>query len=109
MAVDKRASARVLFRKRTFSRVRNPVRQGRARAAWPRRVSWQHGVRVGPLFFEVWVKTFRVGILYSTTGPYGAIGRDCRAGAEFAIEELEKAGSPVRIEPVFGDPAGQPE
>ncbi|UCI10539.1 transporter substrate-binding protein [Mesorhizobium sp. B1-1-8] len=55
------------------------------------------------------MKTFRVGILYSTTGPYGAIGRDCRAGAELAIEELEKAGSPVHIEPVFGDPAGQPE
>ncbi|MDG4882781.1 transporter substrate-binding domain-containing protein [Mesorhizobium sp. WSM4884] len=55
------------------------------------------------------MKTFRVGILYSTTGPYGAIGRDCRAGAEFAIEELEKAGGPLRIEPVFGDPAGQPE
>jgi len=69
----------------------------------------EHGVRVGPLFFEVGVKTFRVGILYSTTGPYGAIGRDCRDGAEFAIEELEKAGSSVRIEPVFGDPAGQPE
>jgi urea transport system substrate-binding protein len=63
----------------------------------------------GLSFFEVRVKTFRVGILYSTTGPYGAIGRDCRAGAEFAIEELEKAGSALRIEPVFGDPAGQPE
>ncbi|WP_245430103.1 transporter substrate-binding domain-containing protein [Mesorhizobium sp. WSM3859] len=55
------------------------------------------------------MKTFRVGILYSTTGPYGAIGRDCRAGAEFAIEELEKAGGAARIEPVFGDPGGQPE
>jgi branched-chain amino acid transport system substrate-binding protein len=63
----------------------------------------------GLCFFEVRVKTFRVGILYSTTGPYGAIGRDCRAGAEFAIEELAKAGGPVRIEPVFGDPGGQPE
>ena len=32
--------------------------------------------------------TMKIGILYSTTGPYGAMGRDGRDGAEFAIEEL---------------------
>ncbi|MDQ0470301.1 transporter substrate-binding domain-containing protein [Labrys wisconsinensis] len=48
----------------------------------------------------------RIGILYSTRGPYGAIGRDCRDGAEFAMEELTAAG--VAVEPVFADPAGEP-
>jgi urea transport system substrate-binding protein len=45
----------------------------------------------------------KIGILFSTTGPYGSIGRDARAGAEFAIEELA-ATSNRAIEPVFFDP-----
>ena len=44
----------------------------------------------------------KIGILYSTTGPYGAMGRDARDGAQFAIEELRAAGK--EIEPVFIDP-----
>ncbi|TCR91731.1 transporter substrate-binding domain-containing protein [Rhizobium sp. BK376] len=44
----------------------------------------------------------KIGILYSTTGPYGSMGRDARDGALFAIEELTAAGK--RIEPVFIDP-----
>ncbi len=49
---------------------------------------------------------FRLGILYSTGGPYGALGRDCRDGAELAVEHLRRdAGLPFRIETVFGDPA----
>ncbi|MBB3456895.1 branched-chain amino acid transport system substrate-binding protein [Rhizobium sp. BK313] len=45
----------------------------------------------------------KIGILFSTTGPYGSMGRDARAGAEFAIEEFA-AGGGRPIEPVFVDP-----
>ena len=47
----------------------------------------------------------KIGILYSTTGPYGAIGRDSRDGAEFAMDEI-RAAYPGAIEPVFIDPQG---
>jgi ABC-type branched-subunit amino acid transport system substrate-binding protein len=50
----------------------------------------------------------RLGILFSTSGDYGVLGRDCRDGAMIAIEELRGASS-VSIEPVFGDPAGSGE
>ena len=42
----------------------------------------------------------RLGILFSTSGDYGVLGRDCRDGAMIAIEELRGAGS-IAIEPVF--------
>jgi ABC-type branched-subunit amino acid transport system substrate-binding protein len=45
----------------------------------------------------------KIGILYSTTGPYGSMGRDARDGAEFALAEISAARQ-VRIEPVFFDP-----
>ena len=44
----------------------------------------------------------KIGILYSTTGPYAAMGRDARDGAQLAIEELGAAG--MAVEPVFVDP-----
>lgn len=44
----------------------------------------------------------KIGILYSTTGPYAAMGRDARDGAELAIDEVRRAGR--LIEPVFIDP-----
>ncbi|MGA1801568.1 transporter substrate-binding domain-containing protein [Rhizobium sp. HT1-10] len=44
----------------------------------------------------------KIGILYSTTGPYAAMGRDARDGAQLAIDELGAAGK--LIEPVFIDP-----
>ena len=50
----------------------------------------------------------RLGILFSTSGDYGVLGRDCHDGAMTAIEEL-RGVSPVSIEPVFGDPAGSGE
>ena len=50
----------------------------------------------------------RLGVLFSTSGDYGALGRDCRDGAMTAIEELRDVGS-IEIEPVFGDPAGSSE
>lgn len=45
----------------------------------------------------------KIGILYSTTGPYGAMGRDACDGVEFAFHEYRKAGG-RRVEPVFFDP-----
>lgn len=48
-------------------------------------------------------KAIKIGVLYSTTGPYGPMGREGRDGAEFAIEELRSAQG-VAVEPVFVDP-----
>ena len=45
----------------------------------------------------------KIGILYSTTGPYGSMGRDARAGAEFAIREFSDLHDEI-IEPFFFDP-----
>jgi branched-chain amino acid transport system substrate-binding protein len=45
----------------------------------------------------------KIGILYSTTGPYGSMGRDARDGAEFAIAEFA-ASQACAVEPVFYDP-----
>lgn len=54
-------------------------------------------------------RTIRVGILYSETGPYASIGRDCRDGADMAIAEIAAdAELPVVIEPIHADPAGDP-
>src|ERR1700723_1005909 len=50
----------------------------------------------------------RLGILFSTSGDYGVLGRDCREGAMIAIEELRDACS-ISIEPVFEDPAASSE
>ncbi len=53
------------------------------------------------------VTLLRLGILFSCSGDYAALGRDCRDGAELAIAELQDhRHSAVTIEPVFGDPAG---
>ncbi len=60
---------------------------------------------VGFLFGGAMRKTFKLGILYSTTGPYAAIGRECRDGAQFAIEQCARI-LPGLIEPVFVDPQG---
>lgn len=59
--------------------------------------------------FVFWgrMSAVRIGILYSTQGPYAALGRDCRDGAELAIEELKAEIPAAAIEPVFGDPEGE--
>lgn len=49
----------------------------------------------------------RLGFLFSTAGAYGALGRDCREGAELAVAHLREEGPlPFDIAPVFGDPKG---
>lgn len=49
----------------------------------------------------------RIGLLFSTTGPYAALGRSAWDGATMAIEEINAEGS-VCIEPVMRDPKGVP-
>ena len=50
-------------------------------------------------------KSFKLGILYSLSGPYAPLGRECRDGAEFALEQCNRL-LPGLIEPVFIDPQG---
>ncbi|MCZ7675431.1 MAG: transporter substrate-binding domain-containing protein [Roseovarius sp.] len=51
--------------------------------------------------------TLKIGVMFSTTGSYAAVGAAMLAGAELAIEEVNAdASAPVRLEPVFVDPAG---
>jgi hypothetical protein len=45
----------------------------------------------------------KIGILFSTSGPYAPMGRDARDGAEFALAEFA-AESGQAVEPVFFDP-----
>ena len=47
----------------------------------------------------------RLGILFSTSGDYAAMGRDCRDGAMLAIEELQGRDG-FAIEPIIADPGG---
>ena len=49
----------------------------------------------------------KLGLLFSTTGPYAALGAAARAGAELAARDLAARGR--RVEIVARDPAGQPE
>ena len=49
----------------------------------------------------------RIGVLFSTTGPYAAIGRVMRNGALLAIEEVNRDPAfPFRFETVEADPGG---
>jgi branched-chain amino acid transport system substrate-binding protein len=52
------------------------------------------------------MRSVRIGILFSTSGPYGAMGRDCRDGVAFAVAELARHRFDVAVEPVFLDPGG---
>lgn len=47
----------------------------------------------------------RIGVLYSTTGAYGAFGRECQDGARLAAEQLVSEGVPVEL--VIADPEGE--
>lgn len=54
--------------------------------------------------------TLPLSILYSTTGPYAALGREALAGALAAIAEVNSnADLPFRLEPKIDDPAGRAE
>ncbi len=52
----------------------------------------------------------RIGVLFSCSGSYAAVGRAMRAGAELAVAEINgDATWPVRFEPVAIDPGGATE
>lgn len=54
------------------------------------------------------MERFDLGLVFSTTGPYAALGRAARAGAELAIADLARDGV-AQITPVVCDPAGRPD
>lgn len=58
---------------------------------------------MGLLVWCVMSEAVKIGILYSTTGLYGAMGYDGRNGAEFVIAEMQGV-HPGRVKPVFVDP-----
>ena len=51
---------------------------------------------------------FDLGLVFSTTGPYAALGKAARAGAEMAIADLAREGV-AQITPMICDPAGRPD
>ncbi|HTN98886.1 MAG TPA: transporter substrate-binding protein, partial [Nordella sp.] len=51
--------------------------------------------------------TYRLGLLFSSTGPYATIGQAMLNGALLAIEEVNaQGGFPFTLEPVSADPQG---
>ncbi|WP_407521295.1 transporter substrate-binding domain-containing protein [Methylobacterium oryzisoli] len=48
----------------------------------------------------------RIGILFSTAGPYGLVGRAMLNGALLAVEEVKAGGGPA-LAPELVDPAGE--
>jgi branched-chain amino acid transport system substrate-binding protein len=49
-----------------------------------------------------------VGLLFSRSGSYAPVSEAMRAGALLALEEINAAAGPVRLEPVEADPGGDP-
>lgn len=54
-------------------------------------------------------RRYRIGVLFSDSGPYGTVSRSMRNGAMLAFEDISRAGGPdIELEPVAADPAGEP-
>jgi urea transport system substrate-binding protein len=54
-------------------------------------------------------RRYSIGVMFSDSGPYGAVSRSMRNGALLAFEEInQSAGSGFTFEPVVCDPAGDP-
>ncbi|WP_288580505.1 transporter substrate-binding domain-containing protein [uncultured Methylobacterium sp.] len=49
----------------------------------------------------------RIGILFSTSGPYGLVGRAMRNGAVLAVEEVNAGNLGITLEPEVFDPEGE--
>lgn len=52
-------------------------------------------------------KHYRVGVLFSTTGPYSVVARSMLNGALLAFRESAAAGADVTIEPIVVNPGGE--
>jgi ABC-type branched-subunit amino acid transport system substrate-binding protein len=51
-------------------------------------------------------KHFRIGVMLSTTGPYGAVGQSMLSGALLAFREFAASHSDIVLEPVVVNPGG---
>ncbi|MFL6836218.1 MAG: transporter substrate-binding domain-containing protein [Bradyrhizobium sp.] len=51
-------------------------------------------------------KQYRIGVMFSTTGPYSVVARSMLNGAMLAFRENAEAGGPVVLEPVVVNPSG---
>ncbi|CAO3424626.1 transporter substrate-binding domain-containing protein [Azospirillum endophyticum] len=51
-------------------------------------------------------QTFRIGLMFSSTGPYSTVAGAMLNGAMLALRELEGAGGQPRFEPVIVNPGG---
>ncbi|RVU21198.1 transporter substrate-binding domain-containing protein [Methylobacterium oryzihabitans] len=49
----------------------------------------------------------RIGVLFSTTGPYGLVGRAMQNGAVLAVEEVNAGSLGIALEPEVVDPKGE--
>jgi ABC-type branched-subunit amino acid transport system substrate-binding protein len=49
---------------------------------------------------------FRIGMMFSTTGPYSVVARSMLNGAMLAVQETNRIGGTVELEPVVVDPTG---
>jgi ABC-type branched-subunit amino acid transport system substrate-binding protein len=54
------------------------------------------------------MKSFKVGLLFSTSGPYAALGRSALDGALLALDEVNAEGR-VALDAVVADPQGIPQ
>lgn len=54
-------------------------------------------------------KRYRIGVLFSNSGPYGVVSGSMRNGALLAFDEISRNGAyGFELEPVAADPAGDP-
>ncbi|MFL6832768.1 MAG: transporter substrate-binding domain-containing protein [Xanthobacteraceae bacterium] len=49
---------------------------------------------------------YRIGVMFSTTGPYSVVARSMLNGARLAFREIEEAGGAVTLAPVVVNPSG---
>ncbi|WP_420836750.1 transporter substrate-binding domain-containing protein [Bradyrhizobium algeriense] len=51
-------------------------------------------------------KQYRIGVMFSTTGPYSVVARSMLNGAMLAFRENAEAAGPVVLEPIVVNPSG---
>ncbi|MCX5495628.1 transporter substrate-binding domain-containing protein [Kaistia dalseonensis] len=49
---------------------------------------------------------YRIGLMFSSTGPYSIVAGAMLNGALLAVQELRESGGPVQLEPVVVNPGG---
>jgi ABC-type branched-subunit amino acid transport system substrate-binding protein len=51
-------------------------------------------------------KRYRIGVMFSTTGPYSVVARSILNGALLAFQEVNASREEMALEPVVVDPSG---